>query len=305
MKNEWFVIEVEVVGRQVELVSAILGECGSQGTLIEERRLDTFQIPDDDLDPAAMYTLKAYFTGGSDAAGIISELKKVFSTIPALVEHKLTIRSGGSVADEDWAENWKQNFSSLQIGQSLVVCPSWETRKFSGRAVVEIDPGMAFGTGSHGTTRLCLEFIAELMQGQNPPLDMLDVGTGSGILALGAAALGCPKIVANDLDAGACSVARENIRKNEYTDRIKVSDRPLEQLPGHYELVVANILAEENVRLKNEFIAHLSVPGWLLLSGILREKEGFVGREFSLPCLRHVATRYADDWVAMLYRRQE
>lgn len=306
MKNEWFVIEVKVKGAFVELASALLDEFGSQGTVIEDRALDTFIVPDDDLDMSVEYLLKAYFTKDQDAQELIAELKDVFQQVPALKNQSLDVQLGAPVRMEDWAESWKQNFSTLRVGNRLIIRPSWEEGQLPpGTAVVEIDPGMAFGTGTHGTTRLCLEILAELLELANPPHSMLDVGTGSGILALGAAALGCDSIVANDIDPGACEIARKNVRKNGFEKRIFVTDSPLEALSGRYDLVVANILAEENIRLKKQFMAHLSAEGWLVLSGILKEKETFVLQGFQELPLEHILTRYAEEWVCMVFRRQK
>ncbi len=304
MKNEWFVIEVVVKGELVELVSAILAESGSQGTVIDERELDTFIVPDDDLDARASYRLKAYFSRALDPALLIEELSQTLAAIPMPGTRDLVFELGDPVQMEDWAENWKQNFSAMQIGAKLIIRPSWEEQNApDGVAVVEIDPGMAFGTGTHGTTRLCLEIIEQLLSGTSPPQNMLDVGTGSGILALGAAALGCPDVLANDIDADVCKVAVENVCKNSLEQKIRVTDQPLEQLTGQYDLVVANILAEENVRLRDEFMRCLAPDGVLVLSGILREKESLVRDGFALKSLDHLSTRYADEWVCLVFRR--
>jgi len=306
MKNEWNVIEVEINGGLVEVVSALLAEQGSQGTVIEERQLDTFVVPDDELVATTVYELRAYFSDECDPDVLAAELKAAASQIPILKSQSLDFRLGQPVHTENWAENWKQNFSTIQIGQRLLVRPSWEEHpQWDGMAVIEIDPGMAFGTGTHGTTRLCLELIEELSHDSNPPENMLDVGTGSGILALGAAALGCQQVIATDIDESACRVARENIDKNGMQHRIEVTNQSLESLPGHYDLIVANILAEENVRLKENFLEHLSSGGWLVLSGILKEKEDFVRQNFSVPALKYLSTRYADEWVCLVFRLQE
>lgn len=304
MKKEWFAIDVKVKGEFVELVSAVLAESGSQGIVIEERVLDTFIVPDDELEPSAEYTLKAYFSLEIDPAELVAGVEEILAQIPVLKMEGITVRQGGPVRMEDWAENWKQNFSTMQIGTSLVIRPSWEELGVPDNvAVVEIDPGMAFGTGTHGTTRLCLEIIEGLLSATDAPLTMLDVGTGSGILALGAAALGCKKIVANDIDSDVCDVARANIEKNGLESQISVTDQHLEKLTGQYDLVVANILAEENVRLKHEFMNHLDSRGWLVLSGILTEKEAFVRQGFDSLALEHISTSYADEWVCLVFRR--
>ena len=303
MKNEWIVIEVSVPGSAVDLVSAILTEYGCGGVVVEERQLDTFVVPDVELEATASYLLKAYFENVADAQQLRIELLARFQGLPELAK---TIALGfpAPVRMEDWAENWKQNFSTLKVGSRLIIRPSWEDyQPQSDEVVIEIDPGMAFGTGTHGTTLLCLEMIAELLAQPSAPQSFLDVGTGSGILALGAAALGCRKVLANDIDAEACSVARENVAKNGFSDSIQISEQPLETLSGQFELVVANILAEENVRLKHELLQHLRPNGWLVLSGILREKEALVREGFADLSLDSFPTRYQDDWVCLLYRK--
>ena len=304
MKNEWIVIEVKVKGEFVDLIGAVLAEHGCSGTVVDERELDTFIAPDDDLDPSADYVLKAYFDTVADPQLLISELGIAFREIPLLKKQDIIIQSGAVVRMEDWAEGWKQNFSAFHVGKRLVVRPSWvDYAPSAGEVVVEIDPGMAFGTGTHGTTQLCLEMIAELLDHPDPPVTMLDVGTGSGILALGAAALGCPKVVANDIDPDACSVARENINKNNYAEQIEISEQPLDGLPGQFDLIVANIMAEENIRLRHAFMKHLNPEGWLVLSGILKEKEPLVRDGFADLPLEFLSSRYQDEWVCLLSRR--
>lgn len=303
MKNEWIVIEVKVRGEFVDLVSAILADCGCSGTVVEEQALDTFVAPDDSLDFSADYILKAYFETVSDPQLLISDLEGACGEI-LLLKNQICINLGASVRMEDWAEDWKQNFSAFHVGKNLVIRPSWEEYiPLEGEVVVEIDPGMAFGTGTHETTQLCLEVIAELLDLPDPPLNMLDVGTGSGILALGAAALGCQQIVANDIDPVACTVARENIKKNHYSEQIEISEHSLEDLSGRYDLIVANILAEENIRLRHAFMEHLRPGGWLVLSGILKEKEALVRDGFADLPLNFSPSRYQDEWVCLLLRR--
>ena len=304
MKNEWTVIEIKVKGEFVDLVSAILSECGCSGTVVEERELDTFIVPDSDLDPGTDYALKAYFDVVTNSQRLISELESAFREMPLLNNQNIEIKVGDLLRIEDWAEGWKQNFSAFHVGNHLVIRPSWEDyAPAAGEVVVEIDPGMAFGTGTHGTTQLCLEMIAELLDRSDPPVNMLDVGTGSGILALGAAALGCQTVVANDIDSVACAVARENIDKNNYGHQVEISEQPLEKLPGQFDLIVANILAEENIRLRHAFMNHLHPGGWLVLSGILKEKEQLVIDGFVDLPFEFFPSRYQDEWVCLLLQR--
>jgi ribosomal protein L11 methyltransferase len=305
MKDSWFIIVIELEGRLVELVSAVLAEMGSAGTVVEERALDCFAVPDDDLDEAGSYRLQAYFDT-QDVQALRRDLQRTVNSMPILADCGLKFEIEGPVEEQDWAENWKQNFATFVVGERLVIRPSWEMSAVEpGVAIVEIDPGMAFGTGTHATTRLCLDVIAEFFDGQEPPRSMLDVGTGSGILSLAAAALGCKTIVANDIDPVACEVAEKNILQNGFADLIRVTEQPLEQLSGRYDLVLANILAEENIRLRPAFRDHLVPGGWLVLSGVLREKVARVEQAFALPEWRHQKNRYAEEWGCLIFRRVE
>lgn len=305
MKNEWIVIEIDLPGFAIDLAAAVLAEFDCTGTLVEERQLDTFVVPDDDLAAEKIYRIKAYFGDVDTPEELRNKILERLAAFPGGAA-QFTVGTPVNVRNEDWAENWKQNFSCQRIGSRLVIRPSWEDyTPLEHEVVVELDPGMAFGTGSHGTTMLCLEMLAELLEEPNPPTSFLDVGTGSGILALGAAALGCPKILANDIDPDACSVARENAQKNGLAGRIEITDLPLEQLPGSFELIVANILAEENIRLSKDLLSHLASRGWLVLSGILREKEELVRDGFARLPLESFPGRYRDDWVCLLFRRRD
>lgn len=304
MNKEWISIAINAPAAAVDLICAALTELGCGGTVIEDRQLDTFIPPDTDLDPDTIYQLKAYFEEPENPAELIRQIKEILSDFTSLnPSWEFAVGATTTVRQEDWAENWKQNFSTLRIGRQLVIKPTWET--FSAQEndrVIEIDPGMAFGTGTHGTTLLCLETIAELFEGETPPDSLLDVGTGSGILALGAAALGCQRILACDIDEEACRVAQQNIAANNYSEQIEVTAQPLEQLTGQFDLVVANILAEENVRLGQALLDRLATGGHLILSGILREKEEYVRQGFAPYNLQTFPTRYHEDWICLIYQ---
>ncbi len=304
MKNEWIVIEVTLAGQFAELAAAVLAEQGAAGTVLEDRRLDTFNVPDEELETDKIYCLKGYFEAVAEPKTLQRKIEQQLRSLPILADRSIQLAAPKVVEMEDWAENWKQNFSTLRVGPRLVIQPSWEEYQPQPQEVViQLDPGMAFGTGTHGTTLLCLEIIAELLAAETPPQTLLDVGTGSGILALGAAALGCKRVLANDIDPVACEVAKENVAKNSLSDRIEISTQPLEELPGEFDLVVANILAEENIRLKEELLRHLRPGGWLVLSGILQEKEALVRAGFAALPLQSFPTRQQDEWICLLFRK--
>lgn len=306
MKENYLSIDVKLQGMLVEPACAVLTEQGSCGILVEDQQLDTFDVPDNPLDLDKDYTLVAYFMTEISGAMLLEQLTAAFAAVPVMTAATISLAVSEPVPQADWAQSWKQNFTSFQIGNRLIVHPSWEKPLVKETQVaIEIDPGMAFGTGTHETTRLCLEAIAEQLEGGRPSLQLLDVGTGSGILAIGAAALGCGHVLANDIDPVACSVARENVARNNLTARVTITEESLESMRGTFDLVVANILAEENIRLKDALIGRLVPGGRLILSGILKEKEALVTAAFAGEELRKLTSRSLEEWVCLVYQRYE
>lgn len=306
MKENYLSIDVQLKGVMVEVACAVLMEQQCCGILIEDQQLDTFEVPDNPLDLDKDYTLSAYFAPEVPVASLLDQLGSAFAALPVFPPGSVSLTASRPLPQVDWAQSWKQNFTSFQVGNRLIVHPSWETPCVEkAQVAIEIDPGMAFGTGTHATTRLCLEAIAEQLEGHQRPLQLLDVGTGSGILAIGAAALGCDRVVATDIDPVACEVARENVARNNLAERVTVVSDPLEKIDGDYDLVVANILAEENIRLKKALLQHVQPGGRLILSGILKEKESLVTAAFAGAELTALPPRYREDWVCLVYQRQQ
>ena len=302
MENQWLKLTFPVPSALADLIADELYSLGCLGVNVEERTLDTFTQPDPDADVPEYYQVMAYFSQESDPAALSQQICALQQNYP---DWAPIHPEQSTVAREDWAEGWKQHFTATRFGPRLIVKPTWEewTPK-KDEVVINLDPGMAFGTGSHETTRLCLQAIAELFE-RDTPKSLLDVGTGSGILAMAAAVLGAEQILANDIDDEACQVARDNIAQNGLADRITVTSQPLEELTGAFDIVIANILAEENVRLASHLIARLATGGTLLLSGILREKEDFVRAGFNLPDLSGPIVTYDADWCCLSYQRTE
>jgi len=306
MTTTWIEMHLDLPAPAIDLVGNELAELGCEGLTVEERTLDTFIPPDPNEEPApGIHTIKAYFPLTESLEGLVAKVRARLEwldrLIPGLASAPL---STFPVGQEDWAENWKQHFPAVRIGQHLVIRPSWEeVTALPGDAILTLDPGMAFGTGTHGTTRLCLEAIAELYTETTKPLRVLDVGTGSGILAMAAAALGAERVLACDIDEQSCCTARENVELNQLQDRIEITGAPLPQLEGNFDLVVANILAEENVRLASELVSRVATGGWLILSGILQEREDFVIQGFAPFSLLGPQLSRREEWSCLSYRK--
>lgn len=180
--------------------------------------------------------------------------------------------SSSILEEEDWSSSWKKHFTPFAVTPGLVIKPTWEEYlPAAGEKVIEMDPGMAFGTGHHNTTTLCLGFIREaLVQNAGP---VLDVGTGTGILAMAAAMFGAPEVMAIDNDPAAVDAAMENVVHNGLQDRVTVEATPLEELQGSYSVVVANIIHDVLMSMITDLGRLTCTGGALVLSGILREQQ--------------------------------
>ncbi len=201
---------------------------------------------------------------------------------------------------EDWENAWKEYFKPLRTGERLVVIPSWENYDLQpGDLPLYLDPGMAFGTGSHATTGLCLRWLEKLVK---PGHSVLDVGTGSGILAIAAARLGAERITAIDIDPVAVQVAKENVAKNEVA--VDVSLNTLDQVdPDAVDLVIANIIASVIIDLLPEVAARMKAGGRFLASGIIAEKKQQVLNAMTETWMLPLEVREENGWVAILATR--
>jgi len=307
MTSKWLEIRLAVPDEAVDLVSQNLMEIGCTGVTAAETQLDTFVVPAPEAlvnDPV----MKAYFIYPDKVDALLEtillSLSELADIYPALAETHLESRELG---DQDWASDWQQHFPPFRVGSRLVIHPSWIDWQVTGdEAVLTLDPGQAFGTGTHATTSLCLDALAEHFASEQPPKNILDVGTGSGILAMAGAALGAGQVIATDIDNDACQVARNNISHNRLNHLVSVTDAALEEIDGTYDLVLANILASENLRLADQLVAHLTPgTGRLVLSGILIEQEQMVIKGFAGFPLTLLATNHRDEWTCIVYQNHE
>jgi len=202
------------------------------------------------------------------------------------------------VEEADWATAWKAFYKPFRVGRCLLVTPPWEHPELASDDIpLVIDPGMAFGTGSHPTTQLCLAALEDFVQ---PGHSVADIGTGSGILAIAAAKLGASPVAANDNDPLAVRIARENAAAN------GVSVLVTDALPtGQHEVVVANILADVIIGMSEELYILLAPGGVLIASGIIDTREADVRQALEGIGLTHLETRRQTEWVALIFRRAE
>ena len=299
MDKTWAEVTCEVPAAMVDLLADFLVELSGNGVSIDNLELDTFSL--DTVEETPVKTVRAYFAPDDDLEGKLAALNQFLREhAPACGDAAPAPPTVTTIREEDWATGWRQHFTPTRIGRRLVIKPTWEP--FSPEPddlVIELDPGMAFGTGTHPTTRLCLEALEKL----GSPGDVLDVGTGSGILAMAAAKLGAGRVVGTDIDPDAVEVARENCAMNGVT--VELVTTPLADIPGRFGVVLANILAEDLVRMAADLTAKVAPGGALILSGILVERESYVIAGFASTGLALVDTSREGEWSCLLYRAEQ
>jgi ribosomal protein L11 methyltransferase len=305
MDDTWLEVACELPNELADILAEYLAGVSGAGVCVENLNVDAFSLSE--IAHSPLTTVKAYFNAADDMDARLAEISSFLKDLAA-VNPGLPIAqpSVTTVKSEDWSTSWKANFKPLRIGRRLLIVPSWEQAEAGPDDIVlSLDPGMAFGTGGHETTRLCLEQLETVLLScpSTPPPSVLDLGTGSGILAMAAAHLGAGRVCAVDIDPEAVEVARENLEINGLAERIECSTTPLETLDGPFDVILANILAEELVRMAPQLTAQLACGGVLILSGILADKEAFVRSGFAAQPLVYLETARQGEWVAMLYRK--
>ena len=250
--------------------------------------------------------LEAFFAASLAGASLRHDVNRFVGAIARISPRARKPRLQWKIVkQENWEQAWKRFIKPRRVGKTFWVTPPWlEPPKFQRRSVITIEPGMAFGTGTHATTRGCLEFlefVAEKLGGGN--FTALDVGTGSGILAIALARLGAKAVHAIDDDPVAVEVARENLRANGVSRSVFLSGAKLRAIEGKFDVVVANLTAETIVDLGHDLAKKVAAKRFLILSGILHQKAGDVtrGLDAHFIVLKRKRSR---EWVTLLLRRK-
>lgn len=279
--NAWQELTITVSREAEEAASNILIELGSQGVAIDDSadylgQVDQYGELFPEVEQSERVRITGYYPASVDIEDIAVQVNERLAELDGFGletgEIELTRQE---LAEEDWADNWKKYFEPARITHDLTIVPSWtDYEATTGEKIIKLDPGMAFGTGTHPTTKMSLFALDQVLRGGET---VLDVGTGSGVLSIASSLLGAKDIYAYDLDDVAVRVAQENIALNAGTENIHVAAGDL--LKGvdiEADVIVANILADILVNLTDDAYRLLKDEGYLIMSGIISEKCNLV-----------------------------
>lgn len=277
---KWCEISIQTSHEAVELIAEIFRDLGASGVVIEDPELVNDYITSGKWDytdiPIAKETEvvveKAYLPVNGELEGRIQTLQQEIKALESRgVNTAPAVLTTAELQDEDWSDTWKQYFHTEKPGERVVIKPTWEEYAPQGdEVVIELDPGAAFGTGTHATTSMCIRQLEKLVK---PGMTVFDVGTGSGILSIISAKLGAKNIQAVDYDDSVLKIVEENLEQNNVQDIISVAQSDLMQnVHGKAELVIANIIADIIIRLFDQLDEHLEQGGTLLTSGIIEDR---------------------------------
>ena len=301
-------VGVETDGEAAEAISAVFNRYSQNGAVIEEVWAGPATSP--------VVRVKTFLSAEQSCA--LPRIEEALWHLGQL--YPIPAPSVRWLAEAEWAEAWKSGYKTFRIGRRILIKPAWLSWAATpDEIVIELDPGMAFGTGLHPSTRMILEVLETHVK---PGAQVLDVGTGSGILAIAAAKLGAGTVVGLDIDSLALEVARENVARNGVEDRITLQraslippsvpddpERPLHIIDvrstwnGAFDLLFMNILADVIIRSAEPIAACLAEDGQFIVSGIIQSQEELVRQALSAAGLAVVKRRTKKDWVALIGRK--
>ena len=309
----WIELAIKTTGEGIDAVTEILNNVGINGVIIEDPRdIEQFKANKADwlyVDENLGYSDEAVVIKGylPDNDVLYENVQTIRNRLEWLTKQDLGIDIGiaelklSNVREEDWANNWKKYFKPKKIGKHLVVKPSWEEYNPSeGEIILELDPGMAYGTGTHETTILCVRALEDWI---TPDKTLLDVGTGTGILAITGILLGAKSTLAIDLDLDAVRIANENASRNKVTEKIDVVHGDLmDKVQGKFEVVVVNIIADVIIEITKGIREYLTDDGIFIASGIILDRIDDVEKAIKRAGLTIIEIKTMGEWAVVVSR---
>jgi ribosomal protein L11 methyltransferase len=310
---KWSEISIHTTNEAIEPISNILHEAGASGVVIEdpselskEREQvfgEIYQLNPDDY-PIDGVIVKAYLPVNSFLGETVDEIKEAINSLVTynidIGHNKVTI---SEVNEEEWATAWKKYYNPVKISERFTIVPTWEEyeRVSSDELIIELDPGMAFGTGTHPTTVMCIQALEKTVKKDDT---VIDVGTGSGVLSIAAALLEASSVRAFDLDEVAVRQAHLNVKLNKVSQTVSVEQNNLlNEVSGPADIIVANILAEIILRFVEDAFRLVKPGGHYITSGIIQPKKQEVKDALVKAGFEIEETLTMEDWVSFIAKR--
>lgn len=306
-REKWVEITIQTPPELVDALSNFMEELGADGVFQEVE-----PIPDESgfNGPAASpkeEKIKSYLPWShgikKQTARIEAYIDSLSSIFPKLEKPRISTKT---IVDPDWAEQWKKHFKPLRVSDNIVIKPTWERYSPAGRdIVIDIDPGMAFGTGQHASTAMCIMAIEDILLKDRfrEERNVLDVGTGTGILAICAAKLGAGRVMGIDTDPKAVEIAGKNVAINGVEDRVEIISRDIALCRGSFDLIAANLISGALINLHTHLISLTKPGGYIIASGITEHDAKDVEKIFCNGETVLHDTRSEKEWVCYTFKK--
>lgn len=310
---KWYEIRINTTDEASDAVSDMLTTMGAGGVAIQDpfdirkeiQKPNTLDYADEEFLEALGedVIIKAYFQNGLSIDDLLKQINDGLRNISQFLDIGKGLEGYGEVDDEDWSTAWKKYYKPFKLTDRVVIKPTWEEYTAEEKdIIVEMDPGMAFGTGTHETTQMCSIFLDKHI---NAGSEVLDIGCGTGILSIIASKLGAKKVKAIDIDEVAVKVARENIEINGETSKIEAFQGILSDIKSEdqkFDIIVANIIANVIIDLSSHIPYYLKKNSLFITSGIIKERKQDVLDACSQSGMSCIDTLEMGEWVAMVFK---
>jgi len=308
MNKDWIEVTIITSSEAVEAVSAMLYKTGVEGVSIldpldlifrRDHTTDWDYFDETIIDTNSGVVIKGYYKKDEKFEEHLEEIKIGVNNLPKFgLEKGAGTVTAEKVNEEDWENNWKKYYKPIKVGEKIVIKPIWEKyNKNPDEIIVELDPGMAFGTGSHETTRMCIKALERHVNGSST---VFDIGTGSGILAITAAKLGAKKTIGVDLDPVAVDSAKLNVSYNDISNIEILYGDLLEVVKGKADIVIANIMADIIMFLTQQVKAFIVEGGYFISSGIILSKKDEVINKLTECGFKIEEINIEGEWVCIV-----
>jgi len=303
--EKWLKMEISAPAELMDALGNFLTETGAQGVFQETLEPQTAGDFPESVDEE---TLQAYFPQDARGEKRIIAVQKYMESLQEIFPgiRKPSLKTE-VISDPDWGEQWKKYFKPIRVSNNIIVKPTWERYSPSSRdIVIEIDPGMAFGTGQHASTRMCMEAIEDIIMKDRSikSWKVLDVGCGTGILGITAAKLGAQDVICVDIDKKAVEIARENAAINQVDDRLRFFNRDVTTISEPRNLIIANLTAKLLLTLSPHLTNLLLTDGYLIISGIIEQDTKSIEENFSVASFIQNKVITEKEWVCYVLRKK-